>query len=161
MTTAEYNKCVDQFSDGLYRFILKNIKDEDKAQDIVQDTFEKVWLKVGDVDFEKAKSYIFTTGYRTMIDVIRHDKRISNWDEVNEFEHLHHKQYNDLKTIVNKALNTLNEVQKSVIMLRDYEGYSYEEIAKITGLTLAQVKVYIFRGRQNLKEYIGKLENVL
>ncbi len=161
MTSAEYNTCVDLFSDGLYRFILKNIKDEDKAQDIVQDTFEKVWLKVVEVDFEKAKSYIFTTGYRTMIDLIRKDKKQANWDEVNEYEHVHQRHYNDLKSIVNKALNTLNEIQKSVIMLRDYEGYSYEEISQITGLSPSQVKVYIFRGRQNLKEYIGKLENVI
>lgn len=161
MTAAEYNKCVDLYSDGLYRFILKNIKDEEKAQDIVQDTFEKVWLKVVEVEFEKAKSYLFTTGYRTMIDSIRRDKRMTNWDQVKEYEHVHTKHYTDLKTIINNALNTLNETQKSVIMLRDYEGYSYEEISKITGLTLAQVKVYIFRGRQNLKEYIGKLENVI
>jgi RNA polymerase sigma-70 factor (ECF subfamily) len=46
-------------------------------------------------------------------------------------------------------------------MLRDYEGYSYEEIGKITGLNESQVKVYIYRARLNLKEYIGSLENVV
>jgi RNA polymerase sigma-70 factor (ECF subfamily) len=45
--------------------------------------------------------------------------------------------------------------------LRDYEGYSYEEIGKITGLNESQVKVYIYRARLNLKEYIGSLENVV
>jgi len=46
-------------------------------------------------------------------------------------------------------------------LLRDYEGYSYEEIAEITGLSESQVKVYIFRGRAFLKSYIGNLESVL
>jgi RNA polymerase sigma-70 factor (ECF subfamily) len=46
-------------------------------------------------------------------------------------------------------------------MLRDYEGYSYEDIEQITGLNESQVKVYIYRGRVSLKNYIGKIENVL
>jgi RNA polymerase sigma-70 factor (ECF subfamily) len=45
--------------------------------------------------------------------------------------------------------------------LRDYEGYSYEEIGEITGLNESQVKVYIYRARLALKQYIGSLENVL
>jgi RNA polymerase sigma-70 factor (ECF subfamily) len=62
---------------------------------------------------------------------------------------------------LDKALNTLNEIQRSVILLRDYEGYSYEEIGEITGLNESQVKVYIYRARLALKQYIGSLENVL
>lgn len=42
MTTEEYNKCVDNYSDSVYRFILKNLRDEDKAKNVVQDTFENV-----------------------------------------------------------------------------------------------------------------------
>jgi RNA polymerase sigma-70 factor (ECF subfamily) len=62
---------------------------------------------------------------------------------------------------LDKALNTLNEIQRSVILLRDYEGYSYEEIGEITGSNESQVKVYIYRARLALKQYIGSLENVL
>ena len=46
MTVADYNRSVDDFSDGIYRFILKNIKNHDKAKDVVQDTYEKLWLRV-------------------------------------------------------------------------------------------------------------------
>ena len=67
----------------------------------------------------------------------------------------------DLKRIIDAGLATLPEVQRSVILLRDLEGYTYEEIAELTGLNLTQVKVYIYRGRTALKEYIGKLEIVL
>ncbi|NQU82229.1 MAG: RNA polymerase sigma factor, partial [Bacteroidetes bacterium] len=49
MTTEEYNKCVDNYSDNVYRFILKNLRDEDKAKDVVQDTFEKMWVKAADI----------------------------------------------------------------------------------------------------------------
>jgi len=67
----------------------------------------------------------------------------------------------DMKQIIDRAMDKLPEIQKTVIMLRDYEGYDYAEIGNITGLNESQVKVYIFRGRQTLKNYILKLENVI
>jgi RNA polymerase sigma factor (sigma-70 family) len=161
MTAAEYNLCVDQFADGIYRFILKNIKDEEKARDVVQDTFEKLWVKLATVGFEKSKSYLFTTAYHTMIDMIRKEKRMTALDDVNKLNYSHTDQYTDLHEVLNEAISRLPAAQRSVIMLRDYEGYSYEEIAEITGLTESQVKVYIFRGRMFLKEHIGSLEAVI
>ncbi len=161
MTTAEYNRTVDQYSNNVYRFILKNIRDEDQARDVVQDAFERLWRNVEDVDADKAKSWLFTTAYRVMIDNIRRDAKKADWETVSEHEHLHTRHWSDLKEILNKAVSTLSEIQRSVVLLRDYEGYSYEEIGKITGLNESQVKVYIFRGRQNLKEYLGKMENLV
>lgn len=163
MTVAEYNQCVELHSDGLYRFLLKNVKDKDKARDLVQDTFTKLWLKVEEVSFEKAKSYIFTTGYHTMIDQMRREKRHQDFtaEEIRSASGSSNRHYSDLSEVLNEALDRLPPTQKSVIMLRDYEGYSYEDIEKITGLNESQVKVYIYRGRLALKEYIVKMENVI
>lgn len=161
MTVTEYNQCVDDHSNGLYRFILKHIRDEDIAKDIVQDTFEKVWRKVNDIDSSKSKSYLFTVAHHTLIDYTRRAKKQGNYNEVIETKLQHHNQYSDLKEILNSALDKLPEIQKSVVLLRDYEGYDYTEIGKITNLTESQVKVYIFRARAFLKNYIGKLEAVL
>lgn len=161
MTVTDYNNCVDQHSDGLYRFILKHIKDSDVARDIVQDTFEKMWRKVNDIGSEKAKSYLFTTGYHTLIDYTRRAKKQGDFNEVNEYKMGYEKSYSDLKEILNRALDQLPEIQKTVILLRDYEGYDYNEIGNITNLNESQVKVYIFRARQFLKNYIGKMEVVL
>ncbi|MBZ0242400.1 MAG: RNA polymerase sigma factor, partial [Bacteroidales bacterium] len=72
-----------------------------------------------------------------------------------------HNSYSDLKEILDEALKTLSEIQRSVVLLRDYEGYSYAEIGEITGLKEAQVKVYIFRARVHLKKYLQSIENVL
>jgi RNA polymerase sigma-70 factor (ECF subfamily) len=161
MTAEEFNKCVDLYADNLYRFILKNMKDEEKARDVVQDTYEKLWLKVSEVESTNAKSYMFTTAYRTMIDRIRRDKKQGDMTEANMYSLSHSRQYSDLKEILNEALTKLPEVQRSVILLRDYEGYNYEEIGQIAGLSESQVKVYIFRARTFLKNYIGALENVI
>jgi len=161
MTVSEYNQCVRQFSDNLFRFLVKNIRDQEKANDLVQDTFEKLWRKVETVSYEKAKSYLFTTGYHTMIDMIRRDKKHGNFEEVNQTKLSHSEQYTDLNEILHEALNTLPEQQKSVVLLRDYEGYSYKEIEEITGLKESQVKVYIYRARIAMKKFLVKMEYVL
>ncbi len=161
MTTRDYNQCVDKHADGVYRFILKNIKDEDKARDIVQDSFEKMWNKAAEIDAEKAKSYLFTTAYHTMIDQIRREKKQTELDDDTINQHSVNNSYSDLKEVLNEALTRLPEMQRHVIMLRDYEGYSYQEIGEITNLNESQVKVYIYRARTFLKKYIGKMDLVV
>ena len=162
MTVNEYNTSVDLYSDNLYRFILKHIKDKDVARDIVQDTYEKLWLKVNDTESTNAKSYMYSAAYRTMIDYTRRAKKQESFDIDKHTKGFESGQVNsNLKAILNQALDTLPEIQKTVVLLRDYEGYEYKEIAEITDLSESQVKVYIFRARQSLKNYIGNLEAVL
>lgn len=157
MTTKEYNTAVKDYADGLYRFVLKNIGDEEAAGDIVQDSFEKVWLKVSEIACDKAKSYLFTTAYHTMIDSIRKNKRMQAMAESEMNIVGADTQYTDLQEVLHKAINKLPDDQRAVILLRDYEGYSYKEIAEITELNESQVKVYIYRARLFLKNYIGDM----
>lgn len=161
MTTQDYNKCVDDHADGVYRFILKSIRDSDTAKDIVQDAFTKMWEKRKNVDGKKAKSYLFTAAYHTMIDYIRRDRKGNVDDGYLERTLVDYNSYSDIQEVLKDALDTLPEVQKSVILLRDYEGYNYKEIGEIVGLNESQVKVYIYRARVALKKYIGSLQMVI
>lgn len=161
MNSREYNQSVDLYSDNVYRFILKNIRDEERARDIVQDTYEKLWRNAENVNAEKVKSYLFTTAYHTMIDVLRKEKRHTPVEDFHFEEETHDRQYSDLHEVLNQAVSRLPEIQRTVILLRDYEGYSYKEIGEVTLLSEAQVKVYIYRARVFLKNYIGKMEAVV
>lgn len=161
MTTSDYNTCVDEYADGVFRFILKHMKDEDKARDVVQDAFEKMWLKVSDINASKAKSYLFTTAYRTMIDHFRKHSKESRMEEGHQKLVKHEDQYTDLNEVLHEALERLPEQQKSVVLLRDYEGYNYKEIGEITGLSESQVKVYIFRARKALKQYLVSIDYLI
>lgn len=161
MTAAEYNNCVNQHADGLYRFILKNVRNAESAKDIVQDSFEKLWTKVADVNVETAKSYLFTIGYNTMIDSIRKQKITSDIDDASTQQAATSNDYTDIKHVLNVALLKLPEIQRVVITLRDYEGYNYHEIGEITGLTESQVKVYIYRARVFLKSFIVNVDRVI
>lgn len=158
MTVREYNKCVDLYSDYVFRFLLKSLHDEEKAKDIVQDSYERLWNKVDTVRFEKARSYLFSTAYHSMIDGFRKNQYHDEYLKQQGPDPIQENSYNDLNELLHKLINELPEDQRSVILLRDYEGYSYKEISEITGLSESKVKVYIYRGRLFLKSRIGKIE---
>jgi RNA polymerase sigma factor (sigma-70 family) len=161
MTVKEYNRSVEEYADSVYRFIRGNLKDEDRANDIVQDSFEKLWRHVAEIEYVVVKSWLFSTAYHTMIDILRKEKRITSIEDSNDREMIYDSHYSDLNEILHHALERLPEQQKTSVLLRDYEGYSYKEIGEITGLSEAQVKINIYRGRIALKSYIGKIETVL
>jgi RNA polymerase sigma factor (sigma-70 family) len=161
MTAGEYNEAVTLYADRLYRFVLKSIKDIHKAEDIVQDSYEKLWKNIANVNGEKVKAYLFTTAYHTMIDIIRKEKRSAYIEDVSIPESGLENSYSDVQEILKEAVNRLPEIQRMVLLLRDYEGYSYKEIGELTHLSEPQVKVYIYRARVFLKNYIGKMETVI
>lgn len=161
MLTADYNRCVDEYSDPLYRFIVKSVKDREMARDVVQESFARLWERRHEVDGQKAKSYLFSTGYHYMIDLLRKEKRNGDMESVKEIPVNSERTSFDLKAILDEALKKLPEIQRTVVLLRDYEGYNYAEIGEICGLNESQVKVYIFRARKALKAYIGKMEVVI
>ena len=127
----------------------------------MQDSYEKLWRNVTDIEYPVVKSWLFSTAYHTMIDIIRKENRITSLEGSDEYGFTSESQYSDLNEILHLALERLPEIQKSLILLRDYEGYSYKEIGEITGLNEAQVKINIYRGRVALKNFIGKIETVI
>ena len=161
MTEKEYNECVRTYADNVYRFIVKNLRHEEDARDVVQTAFEKMWINREQIDPAKSKSYLFTVAYHQMIDHLRKIKRIHLKEEFNENTRVSDRSVNNAKKILEEALSRLPETQRSLVLLKDYEGYSYEEIGKITGLNESQVKVYLHRARLQLKNYLVKIENVI
>jgi RNA polymerase sigma factor (sigma-70 family) len=161
MTEREYNECVRTYADNVYRFILKNLRHEEDSRDVVQTAYEKMWRNKEEVEYERSKSYLFTVAYHQMIDHIRKSKRIQLKDTFNESAAITDRPANNMKKVLEEALDRLSETQKSLVLLKDYEGYSYEEIGRITGLNESQVKVYLHRARIQLKNYLVKPENVV
>jgi RNA polymerase sigma factor (sigma-70 family) len=155
MTDQAYNDCVDNFADGVYRFIVKNIRHQEDAQDIVQSAFEKLWVNRAQVVPEKAKSYLFTVAYHQMIDHIRKSNKMNLVDETALPQQSITQEDTELKQVLLRAVNELNPTQKSLVLLKDYEGYSYQEIGEIMNLSESQVKVYLHRARLILKDKLS------
>jgi RNA polymerase sigma-70 factor (ECF subfamily) len=119
MTEKEYNECVTTYADNVYRFILKNLRHEEDARDVVQTAFEKMWRNRDDIDAAKSKSYLFTVAYHQMIDHIRKVKRIQLREEFNEELKVQSKPVHNLKKVLVEALDRLNETQRSLVLLND------------------------------------------
>jgi RNA polymerase sigma-70 factor (ECF subfamily) len=160
MTEQDYNNCVDEHSNGVYRFIVKNLRITQDAEDIVQSAFEKLWINRERVTPLKAKSYLYTIAYHQMIDVIRKENKKPTTNELIEVDQVTHQTSSELKQNLLSAINQLNPTQKSLVLLKDYEGYSYQEIGEIMNLSESQVKVYLHRARLFLKTKLLELEKV-
>ena len=117
----------------------------------------KLWENREKVENAKVKSWLFTTAYNALINFVKKSGRTSSLEQMEIEYGKEDKNDFELKEIIDKALTHLNDQQKSILLLRDYEGYSYEEIGEILKLNESQVKVYLFRARQKVKEQIKDL----
>jgi len=158
MEVSEYNACVQEWADALFRFACKCTGRQSDAHDIVQSSFEVLWQKKKDVQAGKAKAFLFQVAYHQSIDNYRKRSKISY---VEPEEKSYSPGNPDLKRILDRALAQLDEQARALVLLKDYEGYSYDEIAKITELTETQVKVYLHRARKILKAYLVSVENII
>lgn len=162
MKRHEYNIVVKEQSNKLFGYALKFLRNSEDAEDIVQDVFEKLWINRKKVEVEKAKSWMFTSAHNAMLNLINKKQRISlpgddklpedSRKELNVFES---------KQLVDRAVNILPPLQKSIILLRDLEGYSYEEIGEILKISDSQVKVYLFRARNKIKKQLKGLTELV
>lgn len=134
------------------------LHDREDAEDIVQDVFEKLWVNRRKVEPAKAKSWMFTTAHNAMINFSTRKSRLSFYDEMERFEkgEIIPNSF-EANEVVNRAVSILPPIQKSIIILRDLEGYSYQEVGEILDLSESQVKVYLFRGRRKIKKQLKGL----
>lgn len=124
----------------------------------MQDVFEKLWVNRRKVEPAKAKSWMFTTAHNAMINFSTRKRRISFSDEMEKYDRgeVVPNSY-ESNEVVNRAVSILPPIQKSIVILRDLEGYSYNEIGEILDLSESQVKVYLFRGRRKIKKQLKGL----
>ena len=162
MDRSQYNTCVERHADGLFRFAMASLRSREDAKDVVQESFARLWERHECVEFERAKSYLFTIAHHAMIDGLRKTPPTTGIDaQTQQLASVTKANYPDVNEVLQKALGTLPEPQRNAILLRDYEGYSYHEISDITGMSEAQVKVNIFRGRTALKRFIKSIDHLL
>ncbi len=144
----------------LYRLALRITLNREEAEDIVQDTLIKVWNKREDWDsISSIEAFSLTICRNLSLDRLKHlgsssflpiEENLAVADVVADpYDAMHSK---DRMEIVKRIVDRLPEKQKSCMHLRDFEGKSYREIAKILGISQEQVKVNIFRARQTVKQ---------
>ncbi len=155
MNRQDYNICVEKISDSLFRFSVNFLKDKEAAKDIVQDVLEKLWINRDKIEKEKAKAWLFTCAHNAMINYIHKRARMSSMSNEKLPERYEQANFHfESKQVIDHIVGILPPIQKSIILLRDLEGYAYEEIGEILDLSPSQVKVYLFRARLKLKKQL-------
>lgn len=156
--TREYNTAVKEYSRNIFRYVYKCIKDEDEAKDIVQDCYLKLWTHRANVNPDKIKYWLFTTAHNTMLNHLKKSSKVVPMEGLSNIDPFEVPNDGfDLKGLIDKSLDLLPQVQKTIIILRDLEGYNYNEIGEMLDLSESQVKVYLFRARQKMKESLKEL----
>ena len=151
--------------DKLYRLALRITLDTAEAQDVVQDTLIRVWNKREEWQkLNSVEAYSMTACRNLALDRSAKAAHLNlQLDEDRDETPTQQTPYEELATrqqleIVQKLMDRLPETQRSIMLLRDVEGKSYNEIAAILDLSEDQVKVYLYRARQRIKVQFSKIE---
>lgn len=161
ISVKQYNEAVLEYTQNVFRFLMKSLKDEQAAEDLLQDCFLRLWENRDKVDKQKIKSWLFAVAHNSMINYLKKEGRTTKLNGHENSQAVFQNHRFDLKMIIDAELNKLPALQKSILLLRDLEGYEYKEIAEILKLNESQVKVYLFRARVKIKNSIKSIMNVI
>jgi len=150
--------------DKLFRYALQIVKDRMVAEDVVQEVLVKVWKKKSELEaIENLEAWTMTVTRNLSLDKLRRKKQplesVDNHYNIADkgMTPLKVVQSNDTMSIIHQAINQLPDSQQQIIHLREVEGYSYQEIADITGFKIEKVKVYLHRARITLRSKLAKI----
>ncbi len=157
MTTTEYNIAIKDYSDRLLRYALRLTRDKAWSEDLVQDSLIKLWTNRDKVTPDHAKPFLYRVLYNKLVDDQR-KKKVRQFTSTPS-QNIQTNSELETRDLIEKAFEQLNVNQKRIIMLRDWDGYSYEEIADILELNLGVVKVQLFRARKKMKAIVTSLNS--
>ena len=151
---ASFTELYRSHAREIYQFALYLSGDPALAEDIVSETFLRIWGSAAVVRMETVRGYLFTIAHNLFLhDLRRRGKqdRLEDNHAIAETAVRDLESKEDLRDTL-AALQTLPETDRAALLLRAQEGVSYEEIARILGLSLSSVKVKIHRARLFLAE---------
>lgn len=161
MTDKEYKEIVMQFSDRVLRFLKKNLRSGEDAEDILQESLITLWNNRANVETIKAKSYLFTVAYHNMLNILKQTKTrgemVKDINDFDSFDSLKTLNNYDTKQLISYAMEQLPENMKTCLLLKDWEGYKTDEIAQIMKITEDNVKITLFRARHKMREILGNI----
>jgi RNA polymerase sigma-70 factor (ECF subfamily) len=173
-TLEAYELLVKRYKDPLTNFVFRFVGDKDTSIDIVQDTMIKFYLNKNSYkSFAKFSTWIYTIAGNLAKNELKRKRRrtiysLNQQDDDEKTLQIEDKKFvapdrsadNSIKgEFVQKALLKVKPVYREVVILRDIEGLSYEEISEITGLSIGTVKSRINRGRTQLQKLLKDIYN--
>lgn len=149
------------YSENVFRYAFKWTRNEQDSKDLVQDVYGKLWEHRKKVEFKSSRSWLFTCMHHALVNFSKKKNLMEHVMDYNGKMPIMYQPNYALKDLLQKSLAQLSDIQRSIVILRDSEGYSYDEIGDILDLSESQVKVYLFRARKKLKEQLKDLSELV
>ena len=163
MTTEEFKNTVIPYSVKLYPMLFRILKNEEETRDALQELMLKLWNRKDELGkCTNQSAYIVTMARNYSFDLLK-KKKPQAMDEKHECRILNMAaDGTDSDTIeryekVKQVINDLPEKYKTVIELRDIDGFSFDEMKEITGYEVPNLRVILSRARQKVKEQVEKI----
>lgn len=160
MTASEFNKNVVPMNPKLFRYAYRFLENRDEAQDAVQEVFVKLWRMRDSMEgIKNIEAFAIRVTRNYCLDRIKTRHTVSLdvndyfKDRLSESRDPHEElETSDTMKELGRMMHDLPEPQRSVIRMRDVEGYSNEEVGEILGLTDGNVRVLLSRARKKIRE---------
>lgn len=161
MTSKEFTDQVLPLKHKIFRFARRLMRVQPDAEDVTQEVFVRLWTRKDTLhSYRNLEAFAMTVTRNMCLDKLKSPKRktadLSAAPEA-ETHHtpLRHTEQTDSMELINRIVATLPEKQQTIVQLRDIEGYEFQEIADVTGMTVNAIKVNLSRARQRMRTEIS------
>ena len=153
-----YLKLFQTYEKELYRIAYMYVKNKEDALDIIQETAYLSFKNLKSLKYpEYFKTWLIRIVINCSLDLIRKNKKIIQINE--EFEESYDEDIS-LKLTIAELMEKLNEDEKSIVILKFYEDYTFNEISEILEIPLGTGKSILYRALKKLKNEYSKGEHI-
>jgi RNA polymerase sigma-70 factor (ECF subfamily) len=159
--SRRYRQWVKEYQHQAWSLARYLLKDAHEAEDAVQDAFVKLWNNQDKIDPERIKPWLMKVTRNGCLDRLRRRRENVEFNEGHMAGEasgpMQDVAANELGGWLKRAIEGLKEPYRSLVVLRDVQQHSYEEVAGMLELSLSQVKVYLHRARKELREQLAEV----
>ena len=159
--SKQYRQWVDQHQNQAWTLARYVLEDASEAEDACQEAFVKLWRYQESIDPDKVRPWLMKVVRNGCLDRLRRrhpTEELKEWRDTDEspgpMQGAHHQE---VGRWLQKTIAGLQEPYRSLVVLRDIQQHSYEEVANALELSLSQVKVYLHRARKQLREQLAEV----
>lgn len=157
-----FEKLYQMYAKDIRRFIFFKTQDIDKAEDILQETFVKLWDNCGRVEFDKVKSYLYTVASNMFLNLVKHEKVVHKHQQSIRHQHTNESPEfimleKEFMEKLQRTIDSLPEKQREVFLLNRIEKKTYKEIAAQLGISVKAVEKRMHSALLVLRADIGNI----
>ena len=159
--SRKFLRWVNEYQDQAWTLARYLLKDPAEAEDACQEAFVKLWHNQDRIDPDKIRPWLMRVTRNLCLDRLRRRRPTEEWQEWQQPDDSHGPMQDlhqhELGEWLKHSINGLKEPYRSLVVLRDVQQHSYEEVANVLELSLSQVKVYLHRARKQLREQLAEV----